>query len=360
MSTIFGQLDLNDTDRVFNLTEGQETILTLIQEYLARRDAMVDQLISIFVAEDTMNHKERYKLSGTGRMQDMGFAPTTRPGLTRVFGGFDVAYPLKSFQSGIGWDRVSMAYFTVGDMEKHISGVDIENRNSVRFALLKRIFDNTQTSFSDPNFGTLTIEPAANGDTVTYPPVIGSEDEATEDHYLESGYLATAISDVNNPYVTIEAELVHHFGKSGGNDNVAVFINSAEKPETEDLANFDQVIDRFVVPGTQTSTLTGLPTMHPGRVIGRTDGCWVIEWDWIPATYMVGVHLDVEPVLKRRVDPADTGLGTGLNLIMDTEDFPNSAQYWENRYGFGAGNRLNLVVMELGTGGTYTIPTEYQ
>jgi hypothetical protein len=360
MSTIFGQLDLNDTDRVFNATVGQEAILTAIQDYLMRRDAMVDQLISVFVAENTTNHKERYKLPGTGRMQDMGFNPTTRPGLTRVFGEWDTAYPLASYQSGIGWDRVSMAYFTVSDMEKHISGVDIENRNSVRFALLKRIFDNTQTSFSDPLWGTLTVEPGANGDTVTYPPVIGSESEATEDHYLESGYAATAISDTNNPYVTIEADLVHHFGKSQGNDNVAVFINSAERPETEDLTDFVEVTDRFVVPGTQTSTLTGLPTMHPGRVIGRTNGCWVIEWDWIPASYMVGIHLDAEPVLKRRVDPADTGLGVGLNLIMETDDFPNSAQYWENRYGFGAGNRLNLVVMELGSGGTYTIPTAYQ
>ena len=359
MSTIFGQLDLNDTDRVFNLTIGQETILTAIQEYLARRDAMVDQLISVFVAENTMNHKERYKLPGTGRMQDMGFAPIGRPGLTRVFGEFDTAYPLVSFQSGIGWDRISQAYFTVGDMEKHISGIAIENRNSVRFALLKRIFDNTQTSFADPNFGTLTIEPGANGDTVNYPPVIGVETEATEDHYLESGFAASAISDTNNPYVTIEADLVHHFGKSGGNDNVAVFIHSDERPETEDLTDFVEVTDRFVQVGTQTSTLTGLPTMHPGRVIGRSNGCWIIEWDWIPTGYMVGIHLDVEPVLKRRVDPADTGLGTGLSLIMDTEDFPNSAQYWENRYGFGAGNRLNLVVMELDTGGTYTIPTIY-
>lgn len=360
MSTIFGQLDLNDTDRVFNATIGQETILTAIQDYLARRDAMVDQLISIFVAENTVNHKEQYKLPGSGRMQDMGFAPLTRPGLTRVFGKWDTAFPLASHQSGIGWDRVSQAYFSVADMEKHISGVDIENRNSVRFALLKRIFKNTTDTFSDPNWGSLTIQPAANGDAVVYPPVIGSESEAAEDHYLESGYAATAISDTNNPYVTIEADLVHHFGKSGGNDNVAVFINSAEKPETEDLTDFTEVTDRFVIPGTQTSTLTGLPTMHPGRVIGRSNGCWIIEWDWIPANYMIGVHLDVEPPLKRRVDPADTGLGTGLNLIMDTEDFPNAAQYWENRYGFGAGNRLNLVVMELGTGGTYTIPTTYQ
>ena len=362
MSTIFGALDLNNTDRVFNLTIGQETILTAIRDYLARRDAQVDMLISIFVAEDTENFKEKFKLSGVGRMQDMGFNPSTRPALTRVTGEWDVAYQLKSYQSGIGWERIGQAYFTVADMERHVSGIDVENRNSVRFALLKVIFDNTQTSFSDPLHGTLTIEPGANGDTVVYPPIIGVETEAIEDHYLESGYTVANISDTNNPYVTIEADLVHHFGKSQGNDNVAVFIHSDQKAKTQDLTDFVEVTDRFVIPGTQTSTLTGLPTMHPGRVIGRTNGCWVIEWDWIPTGYMVGVHLDTEPVLKKRVDPADTGLSTGLQIIFggEVEDFPHTAEYWENRYGFGSGNRLNLVVMEISDGGTYTIPTIYQ
>lgn len=360
MSTIFGELNLNNTDRVFDATVGQEAILSAIVDYLARRDAQVAMLISIFVAMDTTNHKEKYKLSGVGRMQDMGFAPKTRPGLTKVTGEWDTAYPLTSYQSGIGWDRITSAYLSVGDMERHISDIDVSNRNSVRFALLLKIFKNTNTTFNDPLWGSLTVVPASNGDTVVYPPVIGSESEATEDHYLESGYTSANISDTNNPYVTIEADLVHHFGKSQGNDNVAVFINNAQKAVTEDLTDFVEVTDRFVIPGTQTSTLTGLPTMHPGRVIGRTNGCWVIEWDWIPSGYMVGIHLDAEPPLKRRNDPADTGLSAGLQLIMDTEDFPNSAQYWENRYGFGAGNRLNLVVMEIATGGSYTIPTAYQ
>jgi hypothetical protein len=360
MSTIFGALNLNNTDFVFNSTVGQEAILTAIRDYLARRDAQVDMLISVFVEENTENFSEKYKLSGTGRMQDMGFAPKTRPGLARVTGEWDVSYPLGSHQSGIGWDRISMSYFTTQDLERHVSGIDIENRNTVRFKVLRRLFRNTTETFNDPNRGNLTIQPAANGDTVVYPPVIGSESEATEDHYLESGYSSANISDTNNPYVTIEADLVHHFGKSQGNDNVAVFINSDEKVATEDLTDFVEITDYAVIPGTQTATLTNLPTMHPGRVIGRTNGCWVIEWDWIPSGYMLGIHLDAEKPLKRRVDPANTGLSTGLSLVFDEEDFPHSAQYWENRYGFGHGNRLNLVAFELGTGGTYTIPTAYQ
>lgn len=360
MAGIFGALNLNDTDYVFNLTTGQRVIYEAAQAYIDRVQMEIDRVISIFVSMNTENYSERYKLPGGGRLQEMGFAPQARPGATKAQGSWDVAYPLTSHQAGVAWDRVSRAYLTVGTLENHIQTVMTQNINTQRFKLLKALFKNTTTTFVDPNHGSLTIQTLANGDSVTYPPVIGSESDATDDHYLESGYAATAISDTNNPYVTIEAELVEHFGKSQGNDNVAVFINSAEKAETEDLTDFTEVTDRFVMPGTQTATLTGLPMGHPGRVIGRTNGCWVIEWDWIPASYMVGIHLDAPPPLKRRVDPALTGLSTGLQLVFEDMDFPFEANYWENRFGFGVGNRINGVVMELGTGGTYTIPTAYQ
>lgn len=359
MASILGKLGLNDTDRVFQLTTGQAVIYEAIAEHMAMVNMEVDRVLSVFINSNTENYKERYKLPGGGKLQDMGFDPQSRPGLVKTTGQWDVAYPLSSHQAGVGWSKVTMAYMSVADLERHISTVIKQNVNTVRFEVLKAILDNTQGTFVDPLHGSLSIEPLANGDTVVYPPVVGSDTEATDDHYLESGYAASAISDSNNPYVTIEAELVEHFGKSQGNDNVGVFINSAQKAKTEDLTDFVEVTDRFVVPGTQTSTLTGLPMAHPGRVIGRTNGCWVIEWDWIPANYMVGIHFDADPPLKRRVDPGDTGLSTGLQLVYEDMDFPFEAEYWDNRFGLGAGNRLNGVVMELGTGGTYTIPTGY-
>lgn len=360
MSGILGALNLNDTERVFQAVVGQDVIYAAAQMHLDKVQAEIDRLSSVFIAENTQDFKQRYKLPGGGRLQNMGFAPQTRPGVGKVIGSWDTAFPLTSHQAGVAWDRVTMAYMTVRDLELHISNIASQNVNTSRFQLLNAIFTNTQGAFTDPLHGALTPEPLANGDTVVYPPVAGSDTEATEDHYLESNYLSANISDTNNPYVTIEADLVHHFGKSQGNDNIAVFINSAQKSVTEDLTDFDPVIDRFVIPGTQTSRLTGLPVGHPGRVIGRTNGCWVIEWDWIPATYMIGIALDTEPPLKRRVDPGDTGLAPGLRLVFEDEDFPFSAEYWDNRFGLAAGNRLNGVVMELGTGGTYTIPTAYQ
>ena len=118
--------------------------------------------------------------------------------------------------------------------------------------------------------------------------------------------------------------------------------------------------DRYIRVGDNTDVPQGLPNV-PGRIIGRHGhGAWVVEWRWVPSAYMIGIHLGQPGPLVRRVDPADTGLWSGgLALVARDEQFPFEASVWRHRFGFGGGNRLNGVVMELGTGGTYSIPSGY-
>ncbi len=78
MAGIFGQLGLGDTEFVFAATEGQEVIYTLIQEYLDRVNADIASAISVFVAQTTETHKERYKLPGGGYLQSLGQNPQGR------------------------------------------------------------------------------------------------------------------------------------------------------------------------------------------------------------------------------------------------------------------------------------------
>ena len=42
------------------------------------------------------------------------------------------------------------------------------------------------------------------------------------------------------------------------------------------------------------------------RVIGRVNGVWVVEWRFVPANYILAIHLDAPKPLMQRVDPADT------------------------------------------------------
>lgn len=358
MSGIFGHLNVSDSDYVFNATVGQMAIYQAAQDYLTRVNADIMQAMAVFVEKTTSDHKYRYKSPGGGHLQRRG--SDGRYGSVKAYGSWDVAFPLEDFGAQLSGNDVDMAYMTVAELERHINTIVTQNVNTVRYEMLKAIFDNTQGTFVDTRWGSLSIEPLANGDTVTYPPVLGSESEATEDHYLESGYAATAISDTNNPYQTIVDDLEHHFGASTGGSNIVVFINNAETPETKALTDFVGVADAAIAYGDDTDIGMALANV-PGKALGRMEGlCHVVEWRWMPAAYMVGIHLDAEAPLIRRIDPSETGLGDGLQLVAEDEKFPFQSSFWRHRFGFGAGNRLNGVVMELGTGGTYTIPTAYQ
>jgi hypothetical protein len=286
--------------------------------------------------------------------------------MVKSAGYWDVGFPLEDFADAVGADDVTLAYMTAQELQQHIDTVLNRDANTRRFELLKAILNNTARTFVDNTLPTptVTVQPLANGDAVTYPPILGSMSNATDDHYLESGYAATAISDTNNPYVTGAAELEEHFGAPTGGSQIVAFLNQAETPETQALTNFVPVTTLGVTPGAQTATVNAIPeelTAGSWRILGREEGAgvWLAEWRWIPANYIVFVHLGAPAPLLERVDPADTGLGQGLQLVAKDMEFPFETSFWRDRFGFGVGNRLNGVVMELGTGGTYSIPSGY-
>lgn len=354
MSAIFGALNINDTDRVFQSTVGQEVIYDEAAKFIAKANDEMNKSMEAFVEGTTDKYKTRYKLPGGGYLQHRNSDGSYSA--VKASGAWDVAYPMIDVGAMISGNDVDMAYMTVAELDSHIQTIVMKNVNTTRYELLKALFNNTADTFVDDLHGSLTIQPLANGDSVVYPPVSGSASEATENHYLESGYAASAIADAHNPYVTIRDELLEHFGES---PNVAVFINSAEEPETEDLTDFDAVNDAYTRPGANTAQLFDIPVNLPGTIIGRTNGVWVVKWNWIPAGWALGIDLDATKPLMKRVDPADTGLPEGLNLVATDERFPFKNAIWRNRFGFGCGNRLNGVVMEFGTAGTYTVPTAY-
>ena len=356
MSGIFGLLGLSDNDRSYVNTIGQSLVFTATQTLLQQYNADLNAAMSVFLDSTTTGFKERYKLPGGGRLQRRG--GLAQSAAVKAYGSWDVAFPLEDFGAQLADSDIAMAYMTMPEYNRHVETVMIQDMNTVRFEMLKALFNSTAATFVDPINGSLTIERLANGDSVVYPPVLGSETEATDNHYLESNYAATAISDTNNPYITIREELEEHFGTSTGGDNIVVFINNAETPETEDLSDFDAVPDQYIRVGTNTDVPQGLPSV-PGKVIGRTNGVWVVEWRWMPANYMFGIHLDAPKPLKMRVDPADTGLGTGLQLVARDQQYPIESAHYRHRFGFGCANRLNGVVLELGVGGSYSVPAAY-
>jgi hypothetical protein len=357
MSGIFGLIGLNDSDYAYVNTAGQALVFDAANRYIAKANEDMFTAISVFVEMITEDYKERYKLPGGGRLQKRG--GQAQSGTVKASGGWDTAYPLEDFGAQVAATDVAMAYMTPQEFQRHVDTVIAQNANTVRHEILYALFNNVARTFVDEHWGSLTIQPLANADATVYPPVLGSETEATETHYLESGYAAASISDTNNPIVTLVDDLEEHFGDTTGGNNIVTFINQAQVAKIGDLTDFDEVPDRFIRVGDNTDVPESLPGV-PGKIIGRANGSWIVQWRWIPANYLFSLHLDELAPLKMRVDPAATGLGRGLQLVARDETYPIESAHWRHRFGVGAGNRLNGVVMELGTGGTYTIPTAYQ
>lgn len=357
MSGILGLLNLTDGDRKFGQTVGQKVVYDAAQEYLRQHNMELQKVISVFVQETTEEYKERYRLPGGGRMQRR--SGQAQSGAVKPTGSWDVAYPLYDFGSQLAYTDVEFAKMTPNGLQLHLDTIRAQDINTVRFEILYRLFNSAQATFDDPEHGALSIEPLANGDSVLFPPVLGTESEATETHYLESNYAASAIDDTNNPLVTLRNDLEEHFGTPTGFGNTVVFANTANIAKLKALADFVEVVDSNVRAGNDTATPQSLPAAVPGRIVGRCDGTWVVEWRWIPSGWMLAIDLDQPKPLKMRVDEADTGLPRGLALVSTSDTHPMMQSHYRHRYGFGAANRLNGAVIEFNTGGSYTAPSAY-
>ena len=359
MSGIYGVLNIGDTERVFLNTLGQGVVYDAVNEYMRLHNAELAQTLGVFVGETTTDFKRRYFLPGGGELQDMGFAPQAAPAAVKSTGSWDVAFPLSDWGAALAGSRIVYAYATVQDLAREVEGVRARDVNTVRRQILNAFLGSTQTSFVDPINGTLSIEPLANGDSVVYPPVIGATAEATENHYLESGYTVANISDTNDPAATVVAELEEHFGAPTGGSNIAMFVSADVGVKLEPLTDFVPITRWNIQPGANTATAVGLPAGIPGRILGTLSGAWIVEWRYLPATYTIAIDLDAPAPLWMRVDPAYTGLGTGLQLVATSDKYPFTESFYSHRFGVAAANRLNGVVMEVAADGSYTVPTGY-
>lgn len=366
MSAIFGHLNISDSDYVFNATVGQRVIYDTAMAWVASHEEQLNRLIRVFVSGNTTNHKERFRLPGANLYLARAGSEGRFPAV-KAAGSWDVAYPMEDFGAVVAENDIEWRRMTVGELDLHIQTVLQANRNVVRFELLKALMYRSNATFSDERWGDLTIVRLPNTDGTTYPPVIGSVTDADDEHYAESGFAATAIADAADPWTgvgmttpagfSIVDELEEHFGVGAGSSEIVSFINKAEVTEVSGLTDFDPVSTMQIREGTQTAIPVGMPMDVPGEVIGRhRAGAWIVRWDFIPANYILSVHAGEEAPLKKRVDPAPT-ISPDLELVAEDEEFPFREMVWRHVFGFGASNRLNGNVVELGVGGSYTDPT---
>ena len=359
MSALAGILNVSDTERAFISNIGQQVVFDAVNQLLEDYNAEVNAQIGVFVERNTEKFKMRYLLPGGGKLQRMGRqAPA---GAMKRTGYYDVAFPLRQWGAELAGDRVDMAYMTVAELDAHLDTIMVQDLNTLRWRILTSIFEDTNFTFTDPINGSLTVCRLANTDGTTYPPVMGSETEADDDHYIDAGYAVSAIADANDPTATLRDEIAEHFGGVGtAGRNFVYFHGNDQTAYLDGITGYVPLTDQFVRPGQDTATTLGWPNV-PGRIHGRLNGVWLSEWDgWIPDKYGIEVLLDVPAPLMMRVDPADTGLGTGLQLVATDTNHPMQRASYEHRFGLGCGNRLSAACIYInGANGGYSPPSAY-
>lgn len=346
--TLYGFLNLESEFDLRVDEVGIEAVQNAIDASVAEHNRQVQALLSMFV-QRTDVAQIRYETPVAGRLQPLDQDGRALP--IQAAGHYDLAFPLQMAGSAWGANWVTQRKMTVANANRITATMLEADMRWIRDHILNVLLADSSYTWLDPQFGTLTIKPLANGDTDTYLIQTGSDAGAVDTHQLAQ---ASAIDASNNPYPTIEEELLEH-PENGG--EVVAFISSSLKTATRNLSTFLEPADPNVISGNASDRVSGsLGVTVPGQVLGYVDGVWVVEWKSLPAGYIVAATTAGDaPVAMREDEETDL---RGFQRVAQRSDHPFYESQWLRRAGFGAWNRVGAVAYYVG-GGAYAVPTGY-
>ncbi len=311
----------------------------------------MDALLGLFV-ERTTAYKGRFLQTTAHRLQPLDDNGRARP--VKILGAYDVAWPIQSAGSAWGANYVARAKMTVGEAERITASMIEADIRWVRDHILAALFATAAWTFVDELYGSLAIEPLADGGTETYQIVAGAESMAVDTHQL--GF-ANAINDgADNALITMAAELREHPENSG---DVVVLADATSMTAIEAMDTFYDRTDPNLRVGSGTTELVGdLGVAVPGMMRGyeAASRTWVAEWTALPANYPIAVMTGGPRPLRMREDP-ELEL-QGFQRVAERNDHPFYESQWLRRCGFGSYNRVGAVVAEI-SDASYDVPTGF-
>lgn len=345
--TAYGFVSMEDlfAERVEQV--GVRVVNDAVTRSIAEHNRELDALIAALV-ERTTEYKITYTLPGSGSLQPLDQWGNPLP--VQPSGKYDVAFPIQGAGTAWGDNRITRALMTVAEANRFTLDVQARDADWMARHILAALFTNTTWVYPDEEHGDLTIQPLANGDSVTYLRRGGAL--STDNHYLAQ---ANAIGNgADNPYPIIEKELSEHPSNSG---DIVAYIPTNQVDATQALSSFVPVRDEKITPGANSATLTGTIAQGFGdKVLGRADGVDIVEWKRLPDNIILALSTGAPPILAMREFPATSLQG----LFPEFQDVDGNRHL--NKFiryaGFGVQNRVGALVYRIGSG-TYSIPAGY-
>lgn len=348
MAVLAGLLNQADlaARRVADL--GVQGVMRAVDESVAEHNRQLTALTNLFVTPRT-DPQAQFFAAGATRLQPLDENGRARP--VKPSGSYTVGFPLQ--MAGIAWgtNYITSVDMTVGEVADVVSMMlDADSRWMRDHILAALFYENSTTpwTFTDARYGALSVYGLANGDTVTYQILSGSDSAATDDHVKGAATLTEAV------FTDIHAELTEHPENNGP---VIAFIPTASRATVEALTNFYPIADPNLRSGVAVTEYTGaLNTPVPGSLIGYVGGVHIVEWAGMPADYVLGVTAGGEKPLAMRQHP--NAALQGFKEVDQRRDYPWYERQYLRMAGFGTWNRVGAIVYRTNNG-TYAIPTGY-
>ena len=324
---------------------GIEVINTAVMESVDAYQRELDAMMSGLVERVTWWQK-RFVLPTGGTLQPLDEHGNPDPRLPS--GYYNVGLPIQGGGDAWGTNRVSRAAMTVREADNYTAMVTSADVDWMARHMLAAIFTNTTWTYDDKEHGDLVVQPIANGDTVTY--VRRNGTVSTDNHFLAQTNTVGAGAD--NPFPAIYTELSEHPSNSGP---YVAYIPTNLVSATTALSGFVEVDDPDIRRGTGNDVLlSGGDVGFGNEVLGKVDRLWIVQWDRLPDNYIIAHARGAGPALAMREYPFPELQG----LFPEFQDIDGGRHL--NKFiryaGFGALNRLALVVQRVGNG-SYAIPT---
>lgn len=348
MAVLLGLLNQADMYAQRVTSVGIAQVFRAVDESMAEHNRQLNALMALFTRPVT-DPQTRYWAAGSTRNQPLDENGRARPVKPSAY--YTVGFPLQMSGSAWGRNYVTSVKMTVEEVARITAMLQDGDSRWMRDHLLAALFyenGTTPWTFTDAQYGALSVYGLANGDTTTYQIMAGADSAATDDHVKGATSITEAL------FQDIHDELVEH--PENGPDVIA-FIPTASRATVEALTNFYPVSDSNLRSGSGVTELVrSLNVATPGELIGYVAGVHVYVWRSMPDNYIIGTTVGGEPALalRQEMEPALQG----FNRVADRNDYP----WYETQYlriaGFGAWNRAGAVVYRTDSA-SYAIPTGY-
>lgn len=318
--------------------------LDTIAQIVANDLAVHNRLTNDMVAEFADVSGDRLRLSGaSGNMDMYEIDETSRTRTQKTLGGQSVGFPLRLFGVALGWDRQFFKRKTVADMAVQVQNAEAAHIRRIRTDLQRAIYRSGNYTFRD-ELGTpqvdLPVKRLANADGF---PIPNGPNGETFDPTVHTHYLA-ATSLTAGALTSLVQTVAEHSNAS----RIRVAINIADEVAVRALAGFIPYVDARLTLNTAANQPDGTrldTTRTNDRAIGLFGAAEVWVKPWAIAFYPVAYDTaaNEKPLVYRTgVD----GVGSGLAIAAELDDYPLTAQHMEAELGFGVWGRVSAAVLQ--------------